>query len=1106
MSSKELENKGKRKILDIETGNAEKRTRFQVNPVDSVTLAHYVRGNRYRGTDSLREIGSASLTTDTNLSVSPDSSSSPSSDVSGNDSNPGKSFRHFTREVLPRLENYRNVMSIHAASRPTLDELHNATVQGEGKGIEQFVGASTEDMKVPVKFGWIQGVLVRNLLSIWGIMLFLRLSWVVGQAGIVQGLLLILSTSAVTVITGLSMSAISTNGIIKGGGMYYTISRSLGPEFGGSIGLILSLANALACAMYVVGFSESLNDLLDSYGLSIVDGGVNDMRITGVVTVIALLCIVVLGMEWEAKTQLGLLVILIAAILDYTVGSFIGPQSNEAIAKGFLGFNVINDNFLTATLISQNLHADYRVSDGVDYTFFSVFAVFFPAATGFLAGANISGDLKDPEVAIPKGTLLSIFITTVSYLFMAFIAGATVVRDASGNVHEISDQTFLNCTGRTCKWGLQNSFTVVELVSAFGPLIYAGCFAASLSSALSSLISAPKIFQALAKDKLYPYIEWFSKGYGKNNEPIRGYILTFVIAVGFILTGDLNIIAPLISNFFLATYALINFSTFHASLVKPIGWRPKFRYYNMWICLLGSTLCVSIMFLISWWTALITLGCILALYLVVSYRNPDVNWGSSTQAQTYKYALLSVQQLNQVLEHVKNYNPQILVLTGRPSQRPPLVHFAHLITKNSSLLICGHIIKTVMNRRQSNRLKLDAQSWFQLNKIKAFYTYIDETDFKNGASALLQTAGIGKLKPNILLVGYKADWQNCEQHDLSMYFSVIHKALDMHIAVCILRLQEGISYSNVPSEPVDVMDGVSGDIPDRTSLQDNEKFQDFAQQKLFSECSQGSSVNELTEHLRHYSISTYTELAEGAVNMRRDSIISAVPFDYYGSKSTVNKQSDSRRDSQTDLFKKLSKETLENLTLFQKFQNNGTIDVWWLYDDGGLTLLLPYIISTRSNWSSCKLRIFTLANKKDELEMEQRSMASLLAKFRIDYSDVKVITDITRKPQESTYAFFNELISGFKLAENNHNTGDGVHIKEEELRSMADKTNRHIRLRELMMENSNNANLIVMTLPMPRKNAVSAALYMAWLETLTNGMPPFLLVRGNQSSVLTFYS
>ncbi|XP_049837763.1 bumetanide-sensitive sodium-(potassium)-chloride cotransporter-like isoform X10 [Schistocerca gregaria] len=1032
MSSKELENKGKRKILDIETGNAEKRTRFQVNPVDSVTLAHYVR----------------------------DSSSSPSSDVSGNDSNPGKSFRHFTREVLPRLENYRNVMSIHAASRPTLDELHNATVQGEGKGIEQFVGASTEDMKVPVKFGWIQGVLVRNLLSIWGIMLFLRLSWVVGQAGIVQGLLLILSTSAVTVITGLSMSAISTNGIIKGGGMYYTISRSLGPEFGGSIGLILSLANALACAMYVVGFSESLNDLLDSYGLSIVDGGVNDMRITGVVTVIALLCIVVLGMEWEAKTQLGLLVILIAAILDYTVGSFIGPQSNEAIAKGFLGFN----------------------------------------------GANISGDLKDPEVAIPKGTLLSIFITTVSYLFMAFIAGATVVRDASGNVHEISDQTFLNCTGRTCKWGLQNSFTVVELVSAFGPLIYAGCFAASLSSALSSLISAPKIFQALAKDKLYPYIEWFSKGYGKNNEPIRGYILTFVIAVGFILTGDLNIIAPLISNFFLATYALINFSTFHASLVKPIGWRPKFRYYNMWICLLGSTLCVSIMFLISWWTALITLGCILALYLVVSYRNPDVNWGSSTQAQTYKYALLSVQQLNQVLEHVKNYNPQILVLTGRPSQRPPLVHFAHLITKNSSLLICGHIIKTVMNRRQSNRLKLDAQSWFQLNKIKAFYTYIDETDFKNGASALLQTAGIGKLKPNILLVGYKADWQNCEQHDLSMYFSVIHKALDMHIAVCILRLQEGISYSNVPSEPVDVMDGVSGDIPDRTSLQDNEKFQDFAQQKLFSECSQGSSVNELTEHLRHYSISTYTELAEGAVNMRRDSIISAVPFDYYGSKSTVNKQSDSRRDSQTDLFKKLSKETLENLTLFQKFQNNGTIDVWWLYDDGGLTLLLPYIISTRSNWSSCKLRIFTLANKKDELEMEQRSMASLLAKFRIDYSDVKVITDITRKPQESTYAFFNELISGFKLAENNHNTGDGVHIKEEELRSMADKTNRHIRLRELMMENSNNANLIVMTLPMPRKNAVSAALYMAWLETLTNGMPPFLLVRGNQSSVLTFYS
>ena len=121
---------------------------------------------------------------------------------------------------------------------------------------------------------------------------------------------------------------------------------------------------------------------------------------------------------------------------------------------------------------------------------------------------------------------------------------------------------------------------VIELVSAFGPLIYAGCFAATLSSALASLVSAPKVFQALCKDKLYPYLGPFGRGYGKNNEPVNGYILTFIIALGCIIIAELNAIAPLISNFFLAAYGLVNFSTFHASLVKPVGWRPTFKVFN----------------------------------------------------------------------------------------------------------------------------------------------------------------------------------------------------------------------------------------------------------------------------------------------------------------------------------------------------------------------------------------------------------------------------------------------------------------------------------------------------------------------------------------------
>lgn len=243
----------------------------------------------------------------------------------------------------------------------------------------------------------------------------------------------------------------------------------------------------------------------------------------------------------------------------------------------------------------------------------------------------------------------------------------------------------------------------------------------------------------------------------------------------FILVGELNLIAPLISNFFLAAYMLINFSTFHASLAKPVGWRPTFRYYNMWLSLVGAVLCVAVMFLISWVTALITFAAVLALYLIVAYRKPDVNWGSTTQAQTYKNALMSVQQLNNVEEHVKNFRPQILVLSGLPNSRPILVDFAYMLTKNLSLLVCAHVSRGNISQKYRNYLNDRATSWFRKHKVKGFYSMIDGEDFEAGARALMQAAGVGKLKPNIVLLGYKADWQTCERKDLNQYFNIMHK-------------------------------------------------------------------------------------------------------------------------------------------------------------------------------------------------------------------------------------------------------------------------------------------------------------------------------------------
>ncbi|XP_042906995.1 solute carrier family 12 member 2-like [Parasteatoda tepidariorum] len=986
-----------------------------------------------------------------------------------------RSLCHYTQEALPRLDHYRNIHSLHAHQpRPTLDELHNGNV--EEQTFDRRLSKAFTEKQAAVKFGWIQGVLVRCLLNIWGVMLFLRLSWVVGQAGMGLACLIILLATVVTFLTTLSMSAICTNGEVKGGGTYYMISRSLGPEFGGSIGFIFAVANAVAVAMYVVGFAETVQVLIYDNELRLVDNGINDIRIISCITVVVILGIAIVGTEWETKAQIILLLILLAAMADFLAGAFLTP-SEEQIAKGFIGWNM--------SVIMENIGPHFDA----DQSFFSVFSVFFPAATGILAGANISGDLKDPQTAIPKGTLLAILITTLSYILFVVVAGSTVLLQSNGLTELVTNGSLhllSNCTlteDMKCEYGLLYDYQVMEMVSAFSPIIYAGIFAATLSSALASLVSAPKIFQALCKDKLFPGIHFFAKGYGKNNEPRRGYLLAFVIALGCCAIGDLNSIAPLISNFFLAAYCLINLSCFHATFVKAPGFRPAFRYYSMWLGLLGAFLCLVVMFVINWVTSLITFAVVSFLYLCIYHRKPDVNWGSSTQAQTYSMALNAVVKLNEVADHVKNYRPQILVLTGHPSHRPPLLDFSYTITKKLSLLICGNVITKEHLNHKSRTAVLDlGHKYLRRRNIKGFYSTVEDTSFSRGVSSLLQVAGMGKLKPNMILMGYKINWEMCGYDEVKEYFNVIHKALDMHMAIGILRLPEGLDYSKFAPH-----------------------LEQFA---LLSKKERKKRIEYRSDGiLRNKSCSELSEISVASCPM--DSSRESSPPSSPATLRSLNGVVSQDPHGQVNLgfmecaddmksTPSIPDEVKLSATQFQRRQKKGHIDVWWLYDDGGLTMLIPHILSTRSQWSGCKLRIFALANKKDELDREQRNMVALLNKFRIDYSDVTVIPDIVKPPEEASQKEFEALITKWQSEEN--------HISESELYALKDKTNRHIRLSELLQKYSSESSLVVMTLPMPRKSTCSAALYMAWLETLTKDMPPFLLIRGNQTSVLTFYS
>ncbi|XP_078527523.1 solute carrier family 12 member 3 isoform X1 [Lissotriton helveticus] len=970
-----------------------------------------------------------------------------------------RTFGYNTLDVVPAYDHYANteISGETKKVRPTLADLHSCLKQDPSQhhppiyesNVDLPNGETEEGLEEkpqgePVRFGWIKGVMIRCMLNIWGVILYLRLPWITAQAGIALTWVIIMMSVTVTTITGLSISAISTNGKVKSGGTYFLISRSLGPELGGSIGLIFAFANAVAVAMHTVGFAETVRDLIKESGTSIVDP-TNDIRIIGVITVTLLLGISLAGMEWEAKAQILFFIVIMISFANYLVGTVI-PASEEKQSKGFFNYK--------ASIFAENFVPKWRGEDG---TFFGMFSIFFPSATGILAGANISGDLRDPAVAIPKGTLMSIFWTTVSYLVISATIGSCVIREASGSLNDTVPIDSVDCEGlgcsygwnftdcaqkQTCQYGLSNQYQTMSMVSGFAPLVTAGIFGATLSSALACLVSAPKVFQCLCKDNLYPVIGFFGKGYGKNNEPIRGYILTFIIAIAFILIAELNTIAPIISNFFLCSYALINFSCFHASITNSPGWRPSFKYYSKWASLFGAIISVVIMFLLTWEAALIAIGIVIFLLAYVLYKKPEANWGSSVQASSYNMALNYSVGLNEVDEHIKNYRPQCLVLTGPPNFRPALVDFVGTFTKKLSLMICANILIGPRKQKIQELTSSGHVKWLNKRKIRSFYCGLIADDLRNGAQMLMQASGLGRMKPNILVMGFKKNWQSTHPRIVENYVGILHDAFDFKFGLCLLRMKDGLDSSRVMQAHI------------------NPVFQQ-----------------------------------DDAPKMKEDGANGVGP--------TANNTLDPEA---------LTAEQQAN-TIFQTDQGKKTIDIYWLFDDGGMTLLIPYLLSRKKRWGKCKIRVF-VGGQINRMDEERKAIITLLSKFRLSFHEVHVLPDINQKPRPEHAKRFEDMIAPFRLNDgfkdeamvNEMRQDCPWKISDEEIKRYKAKSLRQVRLNEVLLDYSRDAALVVITMPVGRKDKCPSSLYMAWLETLSQDLrAPVLLTRGNQDNVLTLY-
>lgn len=547
----------------------------------------------------------------------------------------------------------------------------------------------------PTKFGTFGGVFTPNVLTILGVIMFLRSGWVVGSAGLTNALLILCIAKLITILTSLSLSAIATNIKVKGGGAYFLISRSLGLEIGGSIGVPLFLAQAISVAFYIVGFTESLQFLFPDL----------NARLISSIVLVVIFVIAWVGADLAIKTQYFILALLVLSLISF-----------------FAGFHPVAD-------WSARLKPLYPAN----HDFWSVFAIFFPAVTGIMAGVSMSGDLKEPSKSIPRGTLWAIGVTFVVYAAQMIWLSYNASRE-----------------------DLLTNNLVMKRISVFPPLIFAGLWAATISSALASLVGAPRTLQALGRDRVVP--QFFGRGHGKQNEPRVALLVTLVIAEVCIVLGDLNLIAPVITMFFLVTYGMTNLAAGLERWVGNPSYRPTFRVH--WLpSLLGGLGCASVMFLLNPLAFAVSTALIFGLYGFLKRRRYRTAWGDVRSGFWFALTRTTLLQMTRSHPHVKNWRPVLLVLVGNPKTRLRLVQFAAWLESHLGLLFLAQIVTgdwaKLLDRQAA--LQKSMEDFIQENSLSAVAETVITDDFARGVTTLLQVAGVGSLRPNTVLIGYSED-------------------------------------------------------------------------------------------------------------------------------------------------------------------------------------------------------------------------------------------------------------------------------------------------------------------------------------------------------------
>jgi potassium/chloride transporter 4/5/6 len=550
------------------------------------------------------------------------------------------------------------------------------------------------------RLGAFLGVFTPSILTILGVIMYLRTGWMVGSVGLLPALGIVVIANMVTLISALSVSAVVTNMKVGKGGAYYIISRSLGIEVGAAVGIPLFLAMAFSVTLYAFGLAESITVVWPEA----------PERPIAALTVLLVALLAARGAGVALRLQLPIMLGILASLVALAIGALVDANTVTSMTRG--------------------------VDDGAD--FWAVFAVFFPAVTGIMAGISLSGDLEKPDRAIPLGTISAVLVGFVIYLSVPILLAAAATPEEL----------------------VSNNLIWFDIAGPLSFLVLWGLWGAIFASAVGSILAAPRTLEAMVDDRIMP------SSLNASTRLIEGpgvpLLITTAMALVAVALGDLDAIAPLLTMFFLTTYGTVNLVAGLESLGGDPSYRPTFKV-PWWVSIAGALACFYVMFLINPTALLIALVLEVGLYIFMRRRAMSAPWGDLRRGALMSLVRSTVIQLSRLPTDPRNWRPNILLFAGDVDKRPGLVRYAAWLVQDRGILTVAKLVTGDIDDMASLKEQEISEMEAELERLGVIgFPEVDVVDeFEQGVVSVAQANGIAGIESNTVMFGWsdKSDRQ-----------------------------------------------------------------------------------------------------------------------------------------------------------------------------------------------------------------------------------------------------------------------------------------------------------------------------------------------------------